>query len=189
MQTALERPVLKLNKAWQVIATTTAQVALENLCRGAEMGLDTTTMRAVGWKEWLVLPIRPEDAVIQTVRGPVRIPTVVVCIKYAGRQEKRPKLSNQAIKERDGAICQITGEHAPDGNVDHGIPQSRGGKDTWENLRWMSRDLNSKKADRTLEEMGWKPIRKAEAPKAVPMERAIKPLHPDWEHFLVGKKS
>lgn len=159
-----------------------------DMCRGAVMGLETTTMDAVGWDEWVALPIREGDQVIRTVHGPVRVPTVVLCVKYAKRREKRPKLSHQGIKERDGCICQITGEFAPDGNVDHDIPRSRKGQDTWQNLRWMRRDLNAKKGAKTLKEMGWRPIRPAEEPKPLQPEQWIRPQHPDWERFLVVKK-
>jgi 5-methylcytosine-specific restriction endonuclease McrA len=148
------------------------------------MGLDTETMLAIGWEDWIKLPIRQTDQAIQTVRGPVRVPTVVLCVAYAGRKEKRVKLSPRTVGERDGFTCQITGQYAPDGNVDHDLPRSRGGKDTWENLRWTRRDLNSKKGNRTLAEMGWKPIRPAKAPRPQMPEQWIKPNHPDWVRFL-----
>lgn len=183
----LTQQVLKLNSNWQPIDTSSAETAFENMCRGAEMGLDTTTMLALGWQDWLQLPIRDGDSLIKTVRGPVRVPTVVVCMRYDGRNVKRPRLSTQAVAERDGYVCQVTGEYAPDGNVDHGIPRSRGGKDTWENLRWMRRDLNSLKANRTLEEMGWEPIRKAHTPKPLRPEQWIRPQHPDWVPWLTRR--
>lgn len=184
---ALKQPVLKLNKKWQVLKDiSNGQTALENLCRGAEMGIDTETMRAIGWDDWLKLPIRETDAFVSTVRGPVRVPTVVLCAHYAGREFYCPpeKPSSRDIRERDGAVCQVTGKFAPDGNVDHDIPVSRGGKNTWGNLRWMSRDLNSKKGNKTLAEMGWEPIRPAAVPRKLAPELVIKPLHPDWKPFL-----
>ena len=183
----LTHPVLKLNKLWQVIDTTCVEIAFNDLCRGAIMALDTSSMDAVGWEDWIKLPIREHDEAIQTVRCRVRVPTVVLCVRYAGRKAKRPKLSNQAIAERDGYICQVSGVYAPDGNVDHDIPRSRGGKDTWNNLRWMRRDLNAKKADKSLAEMGWQPIRRAIEPKPQWPEQAIPPLHPDWVRWLKPK--
>jgi 5-methylcytosine-specific restriction endonuclease McrA len=157
------------------------------MCRGAVMGLETTTMDAVGWDEWINLPIREGDKIIKTVHRPVRVPTVILCVSYAGRKEKRPRLTREAIRRRDASICQITGVFAPDGNVDHGVPRSRGGKDTWENLRWMRKDLNAKKGSRTLDEMGWRPIRHAEQPKPLRPEQWIEPQHPDWTRFLSRK--
>ncbi len=189
---ALRHPVLKLNAKWQVLKdTTNVQVAMENLCRGAEMAIDTDTMRAIGWDEWIKLPIRETDASISTVRGPIRAPTVVLCVRYEGRELVCPPEtpSPQDIKKRDGAICQVTGEYCPDGNVDHDIPKSRGGRDTWENLRWMKRELNSKKGNKTLAEMGLKPIRPAQKPRKIAPELVIQPLHPDWKLFLKERRS
>ena len=183
----LTQQVLKLNKLWQAIDTANVETAFNDLCRGSIMGIDTTHMQPVSWTEWLALPIRDSDQTIGTTRGLVRVPTVVLCVAYTGRKPKRPRLSNQAIKERDGCICQVTGQFAVDGNVDHDLPVSRGGKKTWENLRWMRKDLNARKADKTLAEMGWKPIRAAKAPRALLPEQFIQPLHPDWVHFLVQK--
>ncbi len=183
----LAQQVLKLNRLWQAISTMRAETAFNDMCRGAIMGLDTENMVPLSWAEWLMLPIRDNDQAIGTTRGLVRVPTVVLCVAYAGRKPKRPKLSNWAIKERDKCICQVTGQAAPDGNVDHDIPVSRGGKKTWENLRWMRKDLNAKKADKTLAEMGWRPIQPARAPKALLPEQYIQPLHPDWTRFLIAK--
>jgi len=187
MSSVLTHSVLKLNRLWQAIDTTNVETAFMDLCRGAIMGLDTSTMNAVGWEEWIKLPIRDGDEVIHTARSQVRVPTVVLCVKYEGRTKKRPKLDNRAIRSRDRCICQVTGEFAPDGNVDHDIPRSRGGKDTWQNLRWMRKDLNAKKANKTLAEMGWRPIGPAVEPKAAWPEQWIPPQHPDWIRFLKPK--
>ncbi len=88
------------------------------------------------WNEWITLTIRPPDNAVQTVRSPIRVPTVIVAVKYAKVPKKRPKLCARAIRERDGNRCQFTGRVlAPDeGSLDHVVPRSRGGKNSWENL-------------------------------------------------------
>jgi hypothetical protein len=40
------------------------------------------------------LPIRPQDNAVRTVRGPIRVPTVIVAVNYAKVPKKRPKLLN-----------------------------------------------------------------------------------------------
>jgi 5-methylcytosine-specific restriction endonuclease McrA len=103
--------------------------------------------------------------------------------------KRRPKLDNRGIRERDKAICQVTGQYAPDGNVDHMKPKSRGGaKKSWENMVWMKRELNSVKGNRTIEEMGWKLIRRPEKPKEKDICLLIPPRHPDWLMFLPAQK-
>jgi 5-methylcytosine-specific restriction endonuclease McrA len=78
------------------------------------------------------------------VRGPVRIPTVICKSKYADMPDKTPKLSKRnrrkAIGDRDGKVCQYTGRYAPNGNIDHITPRSKGGKNTWENMVWSDAD-------------------------------------------------
>jgi len=56
----------------------------------------------VTWDEWITLPIRPSDNAVQTVRGPIRVPTVIVAVNYAKVPKKRPRLCARGIRERDG---------------------------------------------------------------------------------------
>lgn len=181
--------VLVINKNWQAVDETTVMEALCDMCAGKATGIDMETVRAIKWDDWLKLPIRQGDKFIQSMRGPVRVPTVVGKFSYAKMPKRRPKLDNSGIARRDGKICQVTGEVAPDGNVDHLTPKSRGGKTkSWTNMVWMRKDLNSKKGNKTLEEMGWKLIRQPFKPEETEACRLIRPKHPDWETFLPKSK-
>lgn len=180
----LKAKVLVINKQWQGYEETDVQTALCDMCRGACTGIDTEHMIPVTWDEWIKLPIREGDRSIHTNRFAVRIPTVICKAKYADMPKRRPKWSKRGIAERDGYICQITGVPAPDGNVDHVTPQSRGGRNTWRNTVWTAKKVNTKKADKTLAELGWKLRRTPQEPPEVPMIRLIKPRHPDWNPFL-----
>jgi 5-methylcytosine-specific restriction endonuclease McrA len=75
---------------------------------------------------------------VRTARGAIRVPTVIVAVNYARVPKKRPKLSAKNIRERDGNRCQYTGKllHPDEGSLDHVVPRSRGGADSWENLVW-----------------------------------------------------
>jgi len=77
-----------------------------------------------------------------------------------------------------------------EGNIDHVMPRSRGGATSWKNCVLASKNVNSKKANRTPDEAGLSLIRKPVAPKAVPVTLTLKNPHniEDWEIFL-GKKS
>ena len=44
------------------------------------------------------------------MRGPIRVPTVIVALNFAKVPKKRPKLCARAIRERDGNRCQYTGK-------------------------------------------------------------------------------
>lgn len=46
----------------------------------------------------------------------------------------------EAVKRRDQFICQICGRLNEDGEVDHRIPQCKGGKSAMDNLQWLCRE-------------------------------------------------
>jgi len=49
-------------------------------------------IRPVTWDEWITLPIRDGDNAVHTVRGAIRVPTVIVALNFAKVPKKRPKL-------------------------------------------------------------------------------------------------
>lgn len=61
--------------------------------------------------------------------------------------------SKSGVMRRDGRICAYCGGHAD--TIDHVIPQSRGGKSSWEGTVAACFKCNNKKGDKSLEEMGW----------------------------------
>lgn len=186
----LHEKVLVLNKKWQAIDETTVSQALCDMCAGKACGFDTEAMRPATWAEWLTLAIRPGDRQINTIHGPVRVPTVVGKFSYEKVPKRKPKMDNRGIAARDNHICQVTGEYAPNGNVDHVVPISRNGpRKSWTNMVWMRRDLNSKKGNRTLQEMGWTLIRPPTKPDELEAFRYITAKHPDWLMFLPKKKA
>lgn len=181
----LRSQVLVINAKWQAIDTTTTAEALADMCSGKATAIDTEFMVTASWEDWLALPIREGDRKIVSIRGPVRVPTVVGKFTYSEMPKRRPKLDNEGIAFRDGKICQVTGEFAPDGNVDHLEPIGKGGaKKSWKNMVWMKRELNTKKGCRSLADMGWKLIRSPFEPREVDISLLIRPKHPDWEFFL-----
>ena len=69
---------------------------------------------------------------------------------------------------RDNNQCQYCGKHfCPDSlTMDHVVPKSRGGKNTWINLVTACKKCNQKKGNKTPTECGMYPKRKPKAPKA-----------------------
>jgi 5-methylcytosine-specific restriction endonuclease McrA len=93
------------------------------------------------------------------------------------------KPSRNLILKRDNFTCQYCGA---DRNltIDHVLPQSRGGKDTWENLVACCYTCNNAKDNRTPEEWGV-PLRSN--PHA-PFSRFLLTLStnsvPEWREYL-----
>src|SRR5262245_5846776 len=150
--------------------------------------LVTPAIRPVTWDEWITLPIREQDNAVHTVRGAIRVPTVIVAVNYARVPKKRPKLTARNIRERDDNRCQYTGKvlRPDEGSLDHVVPRSRGGRDTWENLVWSSKAVNSRKADRLPHEAGLKLLKQPRAPKELPASAMIRNAHsiPEWKLFV-----
>ena len=183
--------VLVLNRNWQAINVRTPQEAFCMMATNVATGLDIDGdehIRPVTWDEWITLSIRPQDNAVQTVRGAIRVPTVIVAVNFAKVPKKRPKLCARTIRERDGNRCQYTGRllHPDEGNLDHVVPRSRGGMDTWENLVWSAKDVNQRKADRLPHEAGLKLLSVPRAPKELPVSAMIRNAHgvAEWKLFL-----
>ena len=183
--------VLVLNRNWQAINIRTPADAFCQMATNAATALDIegqSHIRPVTWAEWITLPIRDGDHAVRTAHSVIRVPTVIVAVNYARVPKKRPKLCARTIRERDGNRCQYTGVllRPDEGNLDHVVPRSRGGADTWENLVWSAREVNQRKADRLPHEAGLKLLSVPRAPKELPVSAMIRNAHDvaEWKLFL-----
>src|SRR5260221_13681849 len=143
--------VVVLTRSWQAMSMRTAADAFCQMATNVATALEIdgeNRIRPVTWDEWITLPIRDGDNAVHTVRGAIRVPTVIVAVNYARVPKKRPKLCAKAIRERDGNRCQYTGKllRPDEGSLDHVLPRSRGGKDEWGNRAWSAKEVNRRKA-------------------------------------------
>ncbi len=174
--------VLVLNRHWQAIHVKTPAEAFCMLASGAATALDVQAddhITPVRWDDWLKLPVREHDNAVNTPRGPVRVPTVIVAANYAKVPMRRPRFGARGIWERDGGVCQYTGRKLSpkEGNIDHVLPRSRGGKTWWDNCVLAHREVNSRKADRLPHEAGLRLRKQPVAPRVVPAS-ALDPQSP-----------
>jgi 5-methylcytosine-specific restriction endonuclease McrA len=198
--------VIRLNKSWVAYDLCTVKEAVTFLCSeangqkpGYAIDFETVTdengeqtlayTNTVSWEEWCKLPVREGDLAIGIGHGrQIRVPLVIICAHYNKVPEKRPRLSSGAIWERDGGVCQYTGEKVTrsTGNIDHVQPRDRGGRDTWENMVVARKDINTKKSNRLNSEVGLKLIRVPKAPKpTVKVLRVEDAKHPSQRPFLL----
>lgn len=188
--------VLVLNRNWQAINVRTPIDAICQMATNVATGLEIEGedhIRPVPWDEWVRLPVREQDQAIQTVRGPIRMPTVIVLANFAKVPKKRPKFSAKTIRERDGNRCQYSGKvlKPEEGSIDHVLPRSRGGKDEWENCVWSCKEINSRKGDRLPNEAGLTLLTLPRAPKELPVTALIRNSHgiAEWKLFLTKDRS
>jgi 5-methylcytosine-specific restriction endonuclease McrA len=183
--------VLVLNRNWQAINIRTPADAFCQMATNVATALEIdgeNRIRPVMWDEWITLPIRDGDNAVHTVRGAIRVPTVIVALNFAKVPKKRPRLCAKTIRERDGNRCQYTGKllHPDDGSLDHVLPRSRGGKDEWGNLVWSDKTVNARKGNRLPHEAGLKLLTVPRAPKELPVTALIRNAHgiPEWKLFV-----
>jgi 5-methylcytosine-specific restriction endonuclease McrA len=124
-------------------------------------------IRPVKWDEWIQLPVRPEDYFVRTVHGQIRVP------------RKRPRFSARGIRERDGNRCQYTGTvlKPEEGSIDHVVPRSRGGPNSWDNCVWASKRVNAHKGNRLPDEVGLRLLKLPRAPRELPVSAWIENYH------------
>ena len=96
-------------------------------------------------------------------------------------------MTRRNILTRDLNACQYCGVVFPSSSLtlDHVLPQSRGGRGTWENLLTCCHSCNRRKRDRTPEEAGMALIR---MPRAVDVHTARSLMRTRGEDFPAWRK-
>lgn len=86
----------------------------------------------------------------------IYLPSVIRLRNFRNVPHKRPIPSRKNIFTRDGFRCLYCGAKAPRVTLEleHVIPKSKGGPNSWDNLVAACTDCNRKKGDRTPEEAG-----------------------------------
>lgn len=199
--------VLRLNANWMRIGWATPAEAFVALMSGSDAGdppalaieciyeldadgqpITDQLVNAIPhkWEDWMKLPIRPWDITIGTKRGPIRVPTVLVCPKFNKMPMKTLRPTKHAIRDRDKNRCVYTGQLLTNktASIDHVLPKSKGGRDTWTNLVLCHKDVNTKKGNKLNDEAGLKLLTKPFEPQPIPLCSLIKDTkHPDHVHF------
>ena len=180
--------VLVLNRYFQPVQLTTARRAFVLLYGGAAMAVDEGG-EAYDFCAWREVPVRDGDDALPIVGGALRVPRVVHLHRYDRSPRPTVRLTRRNLMLRDGHQCQYCAKRPPlrELNIDHIVPRSRGGTDTWENLVTACRICNLRKGWRTPDEAGMRlmrsPIRPRWTTTAQILLEAREPFK-EWEAFL-----
>lgn len=111
-------------------------------------------------------------------------PSVIVLRRYVRiPHARRVPLTRRGVLRRDGNRCAYCDAHAT--TIDHVLPRSRGGADTWENLVACCLKCNNLKSDRTPAEMRWELLFTPKAPHGTSwLVRGIERPQPAWDEYL-----
>ena len=138
---------------------------------------------------WLRLPIREADDGLPIVGGHLRVPRVLHLQRYDRAPRVAVRLTRRNLMLRDDHQCQYCGKspNVRDLNLDHVLPRSRGGGDTWENLVVSCRACNLKKGRRTPDEAGMRLLRQPHKPRwsmSTHILLAAREAYDEWQPFL-----
>lgn len=165
---SLNAKVLILNQSYEPISVCSAKKALMLLfLTKAEMVEHRTTQ------------------VIRTVRSNYPFPSVIRLCAYLRVPFRKIELSRKNIFRRDGMRCQYCGTQHPPLTVDHVIPRSRGGNDTWENLTTACIRCNNRKGSRTPDEAGMRLLAPPKKPHHVLfLKHHLGKIDDSWRPYL-----
>ncbi len=144
--------VLVLNQSYQAISICSVERAFVLvLLKKAEMLTENPNRR------------------LRTIGAEFNYPSIIRIHRYVQIPYKKVNLTRQNIFKRDRNRCAYCGSH-DSLTIDHVVPKSMGGRDSWENLVTACQKCNSKKGSLSLEQAG--------------MKMAMEPFRPSFVMFL-----
>lgn len=128
--------VLVLNQNYQAIGICSVERAFVLIfLQKAEMLTDVPSLR------------------LRSINSDFCFPSIIRLFRYVSIPYKKVNLSRHNIFKRDQLRCVYCGSK-DNLTIDHVVPKSTGGRDTWDNLVTACQKCNSKKGSMTPEEAG-----------------------------------
>ncbi|MBA4027617.1 MAG: HNH endonuclease [Planctomyces sp.] len=194
--TALDSKVLVLNKLYMAIRVISARRAFTMLVRdlaevvqvdqGAYVSYDFAS-----WSELSEMQRRFEPQKhdwVRTVRIELAVPRIIRLLGYDRLPAQTVKLNRRNLFARDRNQCQYCGRYFPtsDLSIDHVVPRSLGGGDSWENLVCACIRCNARKGGRTPDQARMKMVRRPVMPRRNPLIalRLGQDKYASWKTFL-----
>jgi len=197
----LNSNTLVLNRSWAAVQICSGRRATSLLYQGhaKAVGEDFQAYDFDDWAEVSQHMVEMDaNEFIASSSLRIKIPRVIVLVLYDRLPKRHVRFSRKNIFERDNFTCQYCGKKPPNKkkaikwmeknqlNLDHITPRSLGGKTTWENIVTSCYGCNSKKGSKTLEQLGWKLLKKPEKPNWNPVLNIPLRLipHKEWVNFM-----
>lgn len=203
--------VLALNRSWLAINIIPTNKAIKLLCKGHAKAVEIIDIEKnlyndYSWEEWLeyngiydnftyeqeLCMNESSDKLdnIHTVRLKIPIPEIIVMKYYDKLPRRTVVFSKENLFIRDDSKCVYCGKELKfkDATIDHIHPQSKGGRDSFDNCVISCKSCNHEKADYLLDELSTHNLKSD--PK---YPSSINPLYrfktrikvkDSWKHFI-----
>lgn len=183
MKNIVYRPVLLLNASYEPLSTCSVKRAMKMIVKGVaktEEALDQKIYTSTMW----------DEKTGEHVTVDFYCPSVIRLLDFRKLPNRMQVVTKGNIYNRDNFTCQYCGEKLTyrQLTVDHVIPVSRGGKNTWENLVACCQPCNRYKDDRLLSEIPNMKLKKIPRPVTVHTARQVLRNQgvndPIWQKYL-----
>ena len=125
---------------------------------------------------------------IRTVRFDIAVPRILRLLLYDRLSRQEVKLNRRNIFARDGSHCQYCGKKfsTSELSLDHVVPRSRDGNNSWGNIVCCCLRCNVRKGGRTPREAGMSLIARPTKPKFSPVLniKLSDNRYRSWKQFL-----
>jgi 5-methylcytosine-specific restriction endonuclease McrA len=159
--------ILVLNSTYQPINTTTLARGFKLVFKGKAEILEHIS-----------------NSPIITDKKSFQRPTVIRLLKYVSVPYRKIQLNRQNILARDGYKCAYCGSENRILTLDHIMPKSRGGRNTWENLITSCGNCNVKKNNRTPEEANMTLLFQPFKPSYIYFVQKLEDIHFSWKGYI-----
>jgi 5-methylcytosine-specific restriction endonuclease McrA len=176
--TALRGRVLLLNgSSWEPLAVITVPRAINLILAGK------------------AVVIEQSGHFLKTIRDQFPVPSVIALRTYINVPRRQAHWSRKGVLVRDNYTCIYCGVQAgsmvkgkvisrSDFTVDHILPKSRGGKDTWTNTACACYHCNHRKGDKYTYEIGMKMRWEPKTPRTSYLVIAIGTGPDAWKRYV-----
>ncbi|MBW4553832.1 MAG: HNH endonuclease [Aphanocapsa sp. GSE-SYN-MK-11-07L] len=151
-------------------------------------------LNITSWRRAVVLLIKGKAEQVEHngkfIYAEVPLPTVIRLRHYVMVPYKEIPLTRRNILHRDSHSCQYCGYTGEDLTLDHVIPRSRGGGDTWENMVTACVRCNVRKGNRTPREAHMELFQNPRRPYSSLYFEVTRHLrngvHQEWRKYVIG---
>lgn len=193
---ALDSKVLVLNKLYMAVRVVSARRAFSLLVRelAEVITVENDQYLNYSFTTWAELAEaqrqfeREKHDWVSTVRLQIAVPRIIRLLGYDRLPAQIVKLNRRNLFARDRNTCQYCGRSFPtaDLSIDHVIPRTMGGGESWENLVCACIRCNARKGGRTPDQARMKLVRRPVMPKRNPLIalRLGQDKYSSWKSFL-----
>ena len=155
------------------------------------LNYDYTPLNVTSIRRGFVLVDKGKAEVIKSDESPIITgyktyvrPLIIRLLKYIRHHVRTLRASRPRIYKRDNYECVYCGcDNRKTLTLDHVIPQSKGGKDAWDNLVTACKRCNSEKSNLTVDEYG-KAIPKPSRPHYLMMMKKVHYVPTEWDDYV-----